>query len=74
MNIGNSAVTDIIAKPTIDILLEIKEDTDIIGITEIMTRKGYIVNTSPKDIIMYLKGYGRNDNLTRTVNYLYFEQ
>ncbi|HBL84177.1 MAG: hypothetical protein A2Y17_13005 [Clostridiales bacterium GWF2_38_85] len=57
-HIGSTAVIGLMAKPTVDILLEIKESTDITAITEIMVDKGYVVNTPPKDIIVYLKGYG----------------
>jgi GrpB-like predicted nucleotidyltransferase (UPF0157 family) len=56
-HIGSSAVPGLISKPTIDILLEISQDTDIPAITELMRDAGYIVNTPPKDVIMYLKGY-----------------
>jgi GrpB-like predicted nucleotidyltransferase (UPF0157 family) len=59
-HIGSTAVPGLIAKPTIDILLEIKEDIDIAKITGIMVDKGYVVNTPPIDIITYLKGYGPN--------------
>lgn len=56
-HIGSSSVPGLISKPTVDILLEIQQDTDISGITEKMKDEGYIVNTPPKDIIAYLKGY-----------------
>ena len=56
-HIGSTAVTGLIAKPTVDILLEIKENTDLTAITEVMLNDGYIVNTPEKDIIVYLKGY-----------------
>ena len=56
-HIGSSAVTGLMAKPTVDILLEIKENTDLTAITEVMLNNGNIVNTPEKDIIMYLKGY-----------------
>ncbi len=59
-HIGSTAVPGLIAKPTIDILLEIREDIDIADITGIMVAKGYIVNTPPIDIITYVKGYGPN--------------
>ena len=47
----------LIAKPTIDILLEIPQDIDLLAETEKMMDEGYIVNTPQKDVIMYLKGY-----------------
>jgi GrpB-like predicted nucleotidyltransferase (UPF0157 family) len=56
-HIGSSSVVGLIAKPTIDILLEVSNDIDIPSITEIMKEEGYIVNTPKSDIIMYLKGY-----------------
>jgi GrpB-like predicted nucleotidyltransferase (UPF0157 family) len=56
-HIGSTSVPGLIAKPTIDILLEIPKDIDLSLITEKMRDEGYIVNTPKKDIIMYLKGY-----------------
>jgi len=56
-HIGSTAVPGLIAKPTIDILLEVSTDTDHASITERMKDKGYIVNTPKMDLIMYLKGY-----------------
>ena len=57
-HIGSTAVTGLMAKPTVDILLEIKENIDLSAITEVMIDNDYIVNTPPKDIVVYLKGYG----------------
>ena len=56
-HIGSTSVPGLIAKPTVDILLEICEDTDLSAVTERMRDDGYVVNTHQKDIIMYLKGY-----------------
>ena len=56
-HIGSTAVPNLLAKPTIDILLEIKDDTNLGEITETMLDNGYIVNTPKSDIILYLKGY-----------------
>ncbi|MGG6312426.1 GrpB family protein [Paenibacillus macerans] len=56
-HIGSSSVEGLMAKPTVDILLEVKEDTDIEKATETLLDAGYIVNTPKRDIIMYLKGY-----------------
>jgi len=56
-HIGSSSVVGLIAKPTIDILLEVSNDIDIHSIAEIMKEEGYIVNTPKSDVIMYLKGY-----------------
>ena len=59
-HIGSTAVKGLIAKPTIDILLEIKEDTD----TEAFIRKiesiGYIYTYQPgkpAPHMMFMKGY-----------------
>ena len=59
-HIGSTAVPNLISKPTIDILLEIKKDTNLTAITEKLTNNGYIVNKPPMDIITYIKGYGEN--------------
>jgi GrpB-like predicted nucleotidyltransferase (UPF0157 family) len=56
-HIGSTAVPGLVAKPTIDILLEIARDTDLSGITKRMEDEGYCINNPPGDIIMYLKGY-----------------
>lgn len=56
-HIGSTSVPGLIAKPTIDILLEISHEVDIKTITKKMEEEGYVVNTPQKDIIMYLKGY-----------------
>lgn len=57
-HIGSTAVPGLIAKPAVDILLEIKENTDLTLITNRLQNNGYIVNTPPNDVIMYIKGYG----------------
>ncbi len=56
-HIGSSSVAGLIAKPTVDILLEVSEDTDIATITERLLDEGYVVNHANKDIITYIKGY-----------------
>ncbi len=56
-HIGSSSVPGLPAKPTVDILLEIKRDTDLHAVTERMKDEGYVVNTPKADLIMYLKGY-----------------
>lgn len=56
-HVGSTSVPGLVAKPTIDILLEVSEDIDLSEITERMRDEGYVVNTPEKDIIMYLKGY-----------------
>lgn len=54
---GSTSVKGLLAKPTIDILLEVSTDTDLSSWTEIMLDSGYVVNNSDKDIIIFLKGY-----------------
>lgn len=61
-HIGITAVPNLISKPTIDILLEIKKDTDLTEITKKLTYIGYIVNRPQNDLIMFIKGYGENGN------------
>ncbi len=56
-HIGSSAVPGLVAKPTIDILLEVAADCDLHAITERMLDEGYVVNTPKSDLVMYLKGY-----------------
>lgn len=59
-HIGSTAVPNLISKPTIDILVEIKNGFDRTAVTEQLTKKGYIVNSPKNDLILYLKGYGEN--------------
>ena len=54
-HVGSTSVPGLVAKPTIDILLEVSEDIDLSEITKRMRDEGYVVNTPEKDIIMYLK-------------------
>ena len=56
-HIGSTAVEGLIAKPTIDILLELYDDIDLPAITERMLDFGYVINAPPNDLIMFLKGY-----------------
>lgn len=56
-HIGSTSVPGLLAKTTVDILLEIAEDADIPAITERMRDEGYIVNHFGDDIITYIKGY-----------------
>lgn len=56
-HIGSTAVPGLLAKPTVDILLEIAEDADIPSITEVLRDEGYIVNHANGDVITYIKGY-----------------
>ncbi|MNC42059.1 dephospho-CoA kinase/protein folding accessory domain-containing protein [compost metagenome] len=56
-HIGSSSVPGLLAKPTVDILLEVAGETDLDALTERMVEEGYVVNTPKGDLIMYLKGY-----------------
>ncbi len=56
-HIGSTAVPELLAKPTIDILLEVKESTILEPFTETLLDAGYVVNTPKGDRILYLKGY-----------------
>lgn len=56
-HIGSTAVPGLLAKPTVDILLEVAEDTELPAFTAIMEEYGYVVNTPEGDLILYLKGY-----------------
>jgi len=56
-HIGSTAVAGLIAKPTIDILLEISEGTYLNPISERLLDEGYVVNNPKTDIVMYIKGY-----------------
>lgn len=56
-HIGSSSVPGLLAKPTVDILLEVSGDTDLAAVTERMKDEGYAINTPEGDLIMYLKGY-----------------
>lgn len=57
---GSTAVPNLIAKPTIDILLEIKEDVDIVKFISSMRSIGYIYSEQPRKPaphMMFMKGY-----------------
>lgn len=56
-HIGSTAVVGLLAKPTVDILLEVSEHTDIPAITEKLENEGYVVNHAQSDIITFIKGY-----------------
>jgi GrpB-like predicted nucleotidyltransferase (UPF0157 family) len=56
-HIGSTAVPGLLSKPTIDILLEVDESTDLEPFTEALLDAGYVVNTPRGDRILYLKGY-----------------
>ncbi len=57
---GSTAIPNLIAKPTIDILLEIKDDTDIEKLISNMQSTGYTYSKQPNNPaphIMFMKGY-----------------
>ncbi len=59
-HIGSTSVTRLTAKPTIDILLEVGEDTDTAALDRAMEDAGYRCNPKPGNPAphrMYLKGY-----------------
>ena len=59
-HIGSTAVPNLLAKPTIDILLEIKETTDLEQLIAALQGIGYIYSPQPNNPppqMMFLKGY-----------------
>lgn len=57
---GSTAIPNLLAKPTIDILLEIKDDTDIERLIADFQHIGYIYSKQPNNPaphMMFLKGY-----------------
>ncbi|PKM79611.1 MAG: hypothetical protein CVU89_17315 [Firmicutes bacterium HGW-Firmicutes-14] len=57
---GSTSVPNLIAKPTIDILVEIKDDTDIEKFISNMQSVGYIYSEQPNNPaphMMFMKGY-----------------
>lgn len=59
-HIGSTAVPSLVAKPTIDILVEIAPDTDIERLTAKMTEKGFIYSPQPQKPpphMLFMKGY-----------------
>ncbi|NLK86958.1 MAG: GrpB family protein [Clostridiaceae bacterium] len=59
-HIGSTSVTGLVAKPTIDILLEIKEDTDLDKLIANIKAVGYIFSRqekNPPPHMMFMKGY-----------------
>ena len=59
-HIGSTSVPGLIAKPTIDILLEIPTDADIPSLTAALISAGYICNMQPNNAaphLMFMKGY-----------------
>lgn len=59
-HIGSTAIPGIYAKPTIDILLEIKECTDLDRLIKLLEESGYIYSPQPNNPaphMMFMKGY-----------------
>lgn len=62
-HIGSTAVDGLLAKPTIDILLEIREDYDLEHLVSVLQKEGYIYTKQPKNPpphMTFLKGYTLN--------------
>ncbi len=59
-HVGSTAIPNLIAKPTIDILLEIKDNTDIERLISNMQSVAYIYSEQPNNPaphMMFMKGY-----------------
>jgi len=59
-HIGSTAVPGLLAKPTIDILLEIAKNTDTDRLIKILENSGYIYSPQPDNPaphMMFMKGY-----------------
>ncbi len=59
-HIGSTAVPGLLSKPTIDVLIEIKDSTDITKLVSAMEKVGYICSPQPNNPpphLMFLKGY-----------------
>lgn len=59
-HIGSTSVSGLLAKPTIDILIELDPLADVASFRKTMTAMGYLessFNETPELHIMYLKGY-----------------
>ncbi|MDR2949167.1 MAG: GrpB family protein [Prevotella sp.] len=59
-HIGSTAIPNLLAKPTIDILLEIKDNTDISNLIDVLGYMRYIYSfqpSKPAPHMMYMKGY-----------------
>lgn len=59
-HIGSTAIPNLLAKPTIDILIEIKNEADTQLLIENMEKGGYIYSPQPKKPaphMMFMKGY-----------------
>lgn len=61
-HIGSTAVPGLIAKPTIDILLEIRESCDLARLKDALTADRWLFDTQPKNPpphMMFMKGYAQ---------------
>ena len=56
-HIGSTAINGILAKPIVDILVEIATDEDIIAVAEIITSSGFIKMSESKGRISFNYGY-----------------
>ncbi|HDX9579472.1 TPA: GrpB family protein [Bacillus pseudomycoides] len=59
-HIGSTSVNGLLAKPTIDILLEITEDCDLEFLVNVLEKNGYIFEKQPQKPsphMMFMKGY-----------------
>ncbi|APF27744.1 grpB family protein [Clostridium sporogenes] len=59
-HIGSTSVNGLIAKPTIDILLEITKDCDLKFLVNVLEKNGYIFEKQPQKPaphMMFMKGY-----------------
>ncbi len=59
-HIGSTAVPGLVAKPTIDILLEIIQNTDLERLIRLLEESGYIYSPQPNNPaphMMFMKGY-----------------
>lgn len=59
-HIGSTAIPGLVAKPTIDILLEIEEHTDTRHLIQVLEKAGYIYSPQPQKPaphMMFMKGY-----------------
>ena len=59
-HIGSTSVNGLLAKPTIDILLEITEDCDLKFLVSILEKNGYILEIQvqkPAPHMVFMKGY-----------------
>ncbi len=56
-HIGSTAIRGICAKPTVDILIEVKNKYDIIEVREILQNSGYVCMSEEESKITLNKGY-----------------